>query len=70
MEQKITKMLEEDLSSEPQFVMNTAAEALDLLGYYSMDFKDREEDQEELASLLRIIADYLHTKAAVIDEEA
>ena len=51
------------LNNAPGFVMNTAAEALDLLGHYSMDFTDREQDPEDLASLLRIISFYLRTKA-------
>ena len=47
------------LNGDPVFVMSTAAEALDLLGHYSMDFTDREQDAEDLASLLRIISFYL-----------
>jgi len=68
MKQEITKMLEEDLSSQPQFVMDTAAEALSLLGHYAMDFTDREQDPEDLASLLRIISEYLRSKANLLDK--
>ena len=68
MKQEIIELLEEDLSSQPQFVMDTAAEALGLLAQYSMDFKDREEDRDALASMLRIIAYYLHSKANIFDK--
>ncbi len=68
MEIKDINNLGHDLEDDPVFVMSTAAEALDLLGHYSMDFTDRSKDQEDLASLLRIISTYLRTKVDKIDK--
>lgn len=51
-----------DEENTPDFIMNTAAEALDLLAQYNSDFS-RDIDKDEVASALRIIAHYLHTEA-------
>lgn len=45
-------------NNEPDFIMNTAAEALDLLAQYNQDFT-RDIDKDEVASVCRIISDYL-----------
>lgn len=48
---------------ELKFALVTASEALDLLGHYTMDFTERDQDAGEMASMLRIISEYLKMKA-------
>lgn len=68
MENEISAMLDHTEMETPAFVMSTAAEALDLLAQYNHDFV-REIDKDEVASVCRIISEYLQTNADKLSEE-
>ena len=68
LENKIQELLSNQ-DNDPIFAMSTAAEALDLLGHYCMDFKDRPQDQDAMASMCRIISYYLKTVADKVNPD-
>lgn len=51
-----------DLEQEPDFVMDTASEALDLMAEYNLSFT-RDVDRDEVCSILRILSGYLKSNA-------
>ena len=60
---------EMELEQEPDFVMDTASEVLDLIAQYNSSFT-REVDRDEVCSILRILSGYLKFNAEKYREYA